>query len=205
MVPFPTLIDIGANDGAFGEFLVRFLQVEKAFFFEPQAKLHPIIEGRDLCGAERRIFGEALSDEVGEVDFFENSNHPSSSLLPVTEHSTREFPQTAGEQITKVKTARLDDLLNEQDLFNKVFLKIDVQGAEDKVIRGGERIFKRADFVLIEMSYVPFYKDQPLFEEVHEQLRELGFRFVGIKNQINSSDTGQPLFCHCLYRNTGRI
>lgn len=202
LTPFPTLIDIGANDGSFGRFLVHFLNVEKAFFFEPQKALHAQIEGQDLCGAESRLFDLALSDSDGEVEFYENSNHPSSSLLPVTEHSKREFPQTSGESVTRVRTARLDDALPEADLFDKVFIKIDVQGVEDKVIRGGERTFRRASFVLIEMSFVPFYEGQPLFEEVHEQLRQLGFRFVGIKNQIESPQNGRPLFCHCLYQNT---
>ena len=32
--PLGTLIDIGANDGAFGEFLAQFLMVKRAFFFD---------------------------------------------------------------------------------------------------------------------------------------------------------------------------
>lgn len=193
------MIDIGANDGAFGEFLAQFLQVKRAYFFEPQLALRPQIEARNLNGAERRIYPVALSDEVGTSVFFANSNHPSSSLLRVTEHSKREFPQTSGEERTEVPLARLDDVLKDEDLIGDVFLKIDVQGVEDRVIRGGARIFARVKFVMIEMSFVPFYENQPLFEEVHDQLVGLGFRFAGMKNQIDSPRTGQPLFAHCLY------
>jgi FkbM family methyltransferase len=198
--PLGTLIDIGANDGAFGEFLARHLQVRRAYFFEPQRTLIDQIKARDFGAATIKVFETALGDTPGQADFFENSNHPSSSLLRVTEYSKREFPQTAGEQKMTVQVARLDDLLRDADLEGEVFLKIDVQGVEDQVIRGGQRVFSRVRFVLIEMSFVPFYETQPLFEEVHAQLVALGFRFVGIRNQIDSPHTGQPLFAHCLYR-----
>ncbi len=200
MRPFGTLIDIGANDGSFGEFLARHLQVRRAYFFEPQQSLIAQIEARDFGVAQIKIFATALGEAPGQAEFFENSNHPSSSLLRVTEYSKREFPQTAGERKTTVQVDRLDDLLRGVDLEGEVFLKIDVQGVEDQVIRGGQQIFSRARFVLIEMSFIPFYETQPLFEEVHAQLVALGFRFVGIRNQIDSPHTGQPLFAHCLYR-----
>jgi hypothetical protein len=66
------------------------------------------------------------------------------------------------------------------------------------VIQGGIKTFSLARCVLIEMSFVLMYKEQPLFEEVHSLLVGLGFRLAGIKNQIVSSQ-GQPLFAHCFY------
>lgn len=198
--PMGTLVDIGANDGAFGEFLAGFLQVQRSHSFEPQPGLRAQVEARMAKVPESRVYSVALSDCEGTAEFFLNSNHPSSSLLRVSEHSKREFPQTSGEQAVSVPLARLDDLLPGQELVGDVFVKIDVQGVEDRVIRGGQRVFGRARFVLIEMSFVPFYDGQPLFEEVHDLLAGLGFRFCGMKNQIDSPQTGQPLFAHCLYR-----
>ena len=59
-----------------------------------------------------------------------------------------------------------------------------------------------AKVVLIEMSFVPFYDEQPLFEEVHCLLEDCGLRLAGFKNQINDPSSGRPLFAHCLYRRT---
>ena len=81
-----------------------------------------------------------------------------------------------------------------------IMIKIDVQGAEDRVIRGGRAVFSAAKIVLIEMSFVPFYDEQPLFEEVHGLLEACGLRLAGFKNQINDPGSGRPLFAHCLYR-----
>ena len=75
-----------------------------------------------------------------------------------------------------------------------------VQGVEDRVIRGGRAVFSAAKIVLIEMSFTAMYDGQPLFEEVHTLLEECGLRLAGFKNQIDSVETGQPLFAHCFYR-----
>ena len=98
-----------------------------------------------------------------------------------------------------VTVARLDDILPADSIEPDVMIKIDVQGAEDRVIRGGRAVFSRASIVLIEMSFVPFYEGQPLFEEVHRLLVDCGLRLAGIKNQINDPASGRPLFAHCLY------
>ncbi|WP_347259073.1 FkbM family methyltransferase, partial [Methylocaldum sp.] len=151
------------------------------------------------------VFECAVSDHDGMATLFENAYAPASSLLPVSSISTNEFPQTAGQQkAVEVAVHRLDDLIDESSLEDAVLIKIDVQGLEDKVIRGGEKTFRAAKFVLIEMSFVPMYDGQPLFEEVHELLVNIGFRFAGIKNQVDSPTTGQPLFMHCLYVNKNR-
>jgi FkbM family methyltransferase len=192
-----TLIDIGANDGQFGRFLSKLFSAEETFCFEPIPACIPQIEAAKIPNL--KLFHVALSDHTGDAQFFLNSYLPASSLLNVSEISKMEFPETSDEKPISVKVMRLDDILDANQLKKDIFLKIDVQGLEDRVIKGGQKIFEATKFVLIEMSFVPFYDGQPLFEEVHEQLKNLGFRFSGIKNQINSSKTGQPLFCHCLY------
>ena len=199
-----TLIDIGANDGSFGAFIARHLRCRQTFAFEPQSHCLPALEACALTQPAMKIFNLALSDRDGQAEFFENSNHPSSSLLRVSDISKQEFPHTSGETPTRVAVARLDDVLARENLDREVFIKIDVQGVEDKVILGGQEVFRRAKYVMIEQSFVPIYEDQPLFEEVHDLLRGLGFRFAGVKNQIDSPRTGQPLFAHCLYQRAER-
>jgi FkbM family methyltransferase len=55
------------------------------------------------------------------------------------------------------------------------FLKIDVQGAELAVFRGGRSRLQRAVAVQSEVSFVPLYRDQPSFGEIDGELRSLGF------------------------------
>jgi FkbM family methyltransferase len=195
-----TVIDIGANDGSYAEYLNE--------FFEPLAvhAFEPLIEGQVKLAELRSrmshltVHPVALADQPGEAVFFQNAYGPASSLLRVTDHSRRAFPETAQESPSTVTVARLDDVLPVTTLEPDILIKIDVQGAEDRVIRGGRELFSVANVVLIEMSFVPFYNRQPLFEDVHHLLETCGLRLAGFKNQIDDPQTGQPLFAHCLYR-----
>jgi FkbM family methyltransferase len=194
-----TIIDVGANDGSFAAFMSRHFKAESVYAFEPLPACIPEIE-KNLAGVpDLKIFNTALSDHNGVETLYVNSYAPASSLMRVSGVSMAEFPQTIGETPITVKVGVLDELIDADKLKRNVLLKLDVQGMEDKVIAGGRKVFLAAKCVLVEMSFIEMYDGQPLFEEIHALLAEMGFRFAGIKNQIHSQKTGQPLFCHCLY------
>jgi FkbM family methyltransferase len=194
-----TVIDIGANNGDFAKFLTNFFKPNQTYVFEPLPLYATDLELKKNHIPNFEVFNIALSDRAGEETFFQNSSGPSSSFLRVSDCSKTEFPDTAHEVATRVQMARLDDVLATADLSDDVFIKIDVQGFEDRVISGGHQIFSKARYVLIEMSFVPLYVGQPLFGQVHAQLANLGYELAGIKNQICANTSGQPLFAHCLY------
>lgn len=197
-----TVIDVGANNGEFAEFLSSYFDAVRTIAIEPLPGCVEQIRQRKRAIQHLTVFECAVSDHEGRATLFENAYAPASSLLPVSRNSTDEFPQTAGPlREVEVAVSRLDDLVDPANLEGTVLIKLDVQGLEDKVIRGGETVFRAAKFVLVEMSFVPMYDGQPLFEEVHALLVDMGFRFAGIKNQVDSPATGQPLFMHCLYVN----
>lgn len=194
-----TLIDIGAHTGEFAAFLARYFEPSATYVFEPLPSCVAALREKAGLIPNLQIFQVALSDESGDRALYENSYAPATSLLRVSQTSKAEFPETSRESPTMVRVARLDDLLDPDPLAKDILIKIDIQGLEDRAIRGGRRMFRAAQSVLIEMAFVRMYEGQPLFEEVHALLVELGFRFAGIKNQIDSPRTGQPLFAHCLY------
>lgn len=195
-----TVIDIGANTGDYAEFLNSFFKPNAIFAFEPLASCQPRLQALAEQIPHLRVFQVALADEAGEEPFWENDYGPSSSLLHVSDIHKRAFPHTAGESQSRVQLARLDDMLDASTLEGDIFIKIDVQGVEDRVIKGGQAVFSAAELVLVEMSFVAMYESQPMFEEIHSLLTACGLRFVGMKNQIDDPDTGQPLFVHCFYR-----
>lgn len=194
-----TVIDIGAHDGAFAEFLATCFAPEAVFAIEPLEACQPHLKARSDRIPGFQVFNVALSDNAGESVLFENAHTPSSSLLSVSETMSMEFPFTVTTNPAKVQLARLDALLDPSRLHRDILIKIDVQGMEDKVIAGGKKVFSTAKAVYIEMSFVELYEKQPCFHEVHALLSSLGFRLAGIKNQICSQKEGRPLFAHCVY------
>jgi len=55
------------------------------------------------------------------------------------------------------------------------FLKIDVQGSELSVFRHGRTRLAQAVVIQSEISFVPLYKDEPVFGDIDLALRSLGF------------------------------
>ena len=199
-----TILDIGANDGAYVEYLDGFFRPAAIHAFEPLASSQVKLRALQNRMPHLRLHAVALDDREGEATFFQNSYGPASSLLRASDLSKQTFPETDREVPLPVRVARLDDVLDPDQLARDLLIKIDVQGVEDRVIRGGRRVFEAARYVLIEMSFVPMYDGQPLFDEVHQQLEGLGLRLAGFKDQIGNARTGQPLFAHCLYHRPAR-
>ena len=72
----------------------------------------------------------------------------------------------------RLETRRLDDIAEIQHLD---FLKIDIQGGELAVFKGGTQKLAGAVAVQAEVSFVTLYKDQPAFGEVDLEMRRQGF------------------------------
>jgi FkbM family methyltransferase len=70
-----------------------------------------------------------------------------------------------------VTTRRLDDLA---EIAALDMLKIDVQGAEVSVFKGGRERLARAVAVHTEVCFLSLYQGQPLFGEIDLELRSLG-------------------------------
>jgi FkbM family methyltransferase len=74
-----------------------------------------------------------------------------------------------------VQTRRLDEI---EQARPADLIKLDTQGAELDVIRGGTETIREALVVHSEVEFVPMYKEQPLFAEIDQEMRELGFSFL---------------------------
>lgn len=193
---FGTLLDIGANKGDYGAFIANYLNVERAYFFEPQAACFSQIREFTKGLPHAEILQMVLSEESGTVSFHEANQNPSSSMLPLNRAHTAAFPEIRQTREFKVEAHRLDDVMASRDMPGDIIIKMDVQGVEDRVVRGGTTVFRKARTVVVEMSFVPLYQGQALFEEVHATLVDCGLRLAGIRNQIVST---RPLFAHFLY------
>jgi len=186
------LVDIGANDGAYGAFLQRVFGVRTVHAFEPLPQHHSKLLEYGFI-----VHPVALADRAGEAEFYVNAHNAASSLSRVTDLCRAEYPQTAVSTSSKVQLARLDDELPNPPVNSMV--KIDAQGHELPIIQGGGKVLSAARIILIEMTFQLLYEGQALFNEVHAALDELGFEMSGFLNQYAQEGTGQPLFAHCAY------
>jgi FkbM family methyltransferase len=98
------------------------------------------------------------------------------SLLQPDHKALTHFPRFSelGRVIgeTALATRRLDDIA-ELGAFD--LLKIDIQGSELSVFQSGRTRLAQAIAVQTEVSFIPLYKNQPVFGDIDLELRSLGF------------------------------
>src|SRR5579885_1397914 len=157
--PFRTVIDCGANAGQFARWISRFFPTAKLYCFEqlrePYSKLQEWAvtqNGRVEC------YQLALGDSEGQVEMHQHTQHsPSSSLLASTAHSHELFPQTRSERSAMVQITTLDRALAGQieRMPRDILLKLDVQGFEDRVLRGADRTLSEVSACILEVCLDP--------------------------------------------------
>jgi hypothetical protein len=122
-----------------------------------------------------------------------------SSLLPVTEETLRVFPDTAHWTPQDVTVSTLDKWAESHKLEPPILIKMDVQGYEGHVIRGGRATIQKAQVLLLEVSFVELYAGQCLFDELYDAVRELGYRCVGMTYPLCDRESGRALQTDALF------
>jgi FkbM family methyltransferase len=196
-----TVIDIGANVGQFARLIHAVLPEATIYSFEPLPDCHRELS-KALSSFDRfHAINCALGDTAGEMDFWKSPHTPSSSFLPMTSVHEAAYPESRRSVRVRVRVRPLDEIGRELDFQENLFVKIDVQGYEGPVLRGGQATLRRAAVVLIETSFVPLYREQLLFVDVLGQMGALGFRFFGNIAQHDDPGSGCPLFADSLFIN----
>jgi FkbM family methyltransferase len=136
-------IDVGANEGAVLESVVRIAPAGRHIAFEPIPDLHARLVARFPDVEIRPV---ALSDVAESTELFHVLDAPAYSGLRQRE----DLPSSAGNvRRIPVRTERLDDVL--EDGYVPALLKIDVEGAELNVLRGAtETLHRHRPFVVFE-------------------------------------------------------
>ena len=174
-----TILDIGANTGAYAKEMRALFPEATIHSFEPLAdcfaKLETTMQGDGNFTTHNFALGDTNSDTTIEHSSF----HPSSSLLPMAKLHKELYPKSASSQKETIQVRTLDSLLPTLSITGPTLVKLDVQGFEDKVIAGGKEVIRNASIVICETSFVALYEGQPLFDDIYRALSELGFVYYG--------------------------
>lgn len=190
-----TVIDIGANVGQFALEIRKELPSTKLYSFEPIKRCYEKLT-RNMGEDENfKAFNFALSDTNGKEKINISPYTPSSSFLKMSRLHETIFPHTRGRSGEEtVITKRLDDIFKTMDCPKNILIKIDVQGYENKVIGGAINAIREAKALLVETSFYPLYENQPLFDEIYQLLKDIGFRYAGCSNRKKNPLDGKILF-----------
>jgi FkbM family methyltransferase len=186
-----TVLDVGANLGQFSSEIRRLLPDVNIYAFEPLPDCFAKLQSAFSGDPHFHAFNIGLGEVSGEMAFERNQFSVSSSFLEKTEAHTGAFPFTADTSKEMVKVDRLDAVAENLNLAFPLLLKIDVQGFEDRVLRGGEVTARKAQIILLETSFVELYKNQPLFDDIYTLLRGWGFAYQGSFEPLRDPRSGE--------------
>lgn len=125
-----------------------------------------------------RYYASALGSTEEERTLYETVHHMCSSLYEPDERYADLYDGLDVMRLRSKRTVRtvsLNTFAREHALGALDFIKMDIQGAELDVLRGGSNVLSSVLALVLEVELVPLYKDQPLFGEVEAFLRERDF------------------------------
>jgi FkbM family methyltransferase len=168
--PAKTSVDAGANKGVYTYFLSKLSR--RVYAYEPNPKIFEVLK-RSVSRANVTLSRAALSDRSGEDTLLVPRGRTSYSNQLA---SLRKDKFTGPVREVAVETRRLDD----EDVGPVGFIKIDVEGFERNVIRGGEatiRTFRPVLLVEIEEAHT----GEPI-EETLDLVRGFGYGGLFLSN-----------------------
>ncbi|MFI5221279.1 MAG: FkbM family methyltransferase [Bacteroidia bacterium] len=181
-----TVMDIGAHKGGYLYFLLKKTGPSgKIFAFEPQSSLfHYLGRIKELFGWENvSVEHLALSDKAGTTTLYIPQNTKSKDSSPgatIVSHPERTDNFTA----EVVSTETLDNYCSRKNI-QPDFLKIDVEGNELRIFKGGiETLKKCKPKIIVEIEARHVGQKQVL--ETFEFLENLGYtgKFIFGKNRF---------------------
>ncbi len=171
------VFDVGANTGQFGALLREAGYAGRLVSFEPLSAAHlqltKVARHDPLWEVASPM---AIGSENGEIELHVSGNSVSSSVLPMLEAHSSAAPESAYVSSEKVPLRTLDTVAAaylRPD--TELFIKIDTQGYEDRVLRGAGTVLQRTKGLQLELSLVPLYEGQRQFDDLLAELQHAGF------------------------------
>lgn len=188
------VLDVGANVGQYSKKIREIGFKGEIRSFEPLSTAYKELEKASAKDDKWKIYNFALGDKEESAEINISKNSYSSSLLDITPTHIQGAPNSIYEskETISVKTLNgiFDELVDDKEV---VFLKLDVQGFEENVIKGANKVLKRIKGIQIEMSLTELYKGEMLYREVIDLLESLGFNLYSFENGFYDYQSGRLL------------
>lgn len=196
----PDLVaDIGGNRGQFADHLRAAGYKGAIVSFEPVAATAAVLADRanrdPLWTIEPYALGDRQEERTINVPAADDSL---ASFLQPTEQGRVHFPQLIEPATETVEIRRLDSVL--ADRRSRLFLKVDTQGWDLRVLKGATGVLDRIVAVQIELALEPLYAGADEYITVLAWLRDAGFTPTAFFTV--ASDQKRTYEVDCLLRRT---
>jgi FkbM family methyltransferase len=185
------IVDIGCRWG----FAEKFTQNRgdfRIYGFDPDIeecqRLNRRYEGEPVS-----IVPVGLAGHPGKRKLYITQEPACSSLLEPDANLTNNYPALhCARHVSsiEVETTTLDDWASNNGVQAIDHIKVDTQGTELEILKGGINVLKTVRSIEVEVEFNPIYLGQPIFSEVDMFLRNEGFVLWKLTNQVHYSRDG---------------
>jgi FkbM family methyltransferase len=175
------LVDVGAHAGLYAQKMRESGFAGAIHCFEPQMELYQKILQRSARDGSWIAYNYGVGDTNGSRDFnVAVGDDTASSFLPI---SSPLLTQRVSIVSRKVEIIRLDDFLLPKLSANEtLWVKIDAEGFEDRVVSGGRELLNQALFVEVELSFTKRFCSGSLAHDIISLLGQSGLILYTLDN-----------------------
>jgi FkbM family methyltransferase len=177
------IFDVGAHTGETSSIYRRLFPNSSIRAFEPTPTSVDTLRHRFADDHLLSVHRLALSDRAGSASFTVNRSDATNSLLK-TDASVHEGwrPFVETEQVIDVETQTLDGFCVAEGIAAIDILKLDVQGAELRVLQGARQLLAagRIQAVYLEIIVTPTYLGQSPPAELLATLQAAGLKLIDV-------------------------
>jgi len=197
---YPTIFDVGGNEGESIDFFLNLFEKPKIYSFEPEAKSYRILVDKYKKNKAVRLFKFAFGKKKEKLKLKTNIKSSTSTLSKINTKSKyynlkslilnpgKSYAFTGEE---KVKVEKIDSFFYQKKIKTIHILKIDTEGFELNVIEGAKNALKNTKILVIEfqlndmyLNYKPNKIDSFLKNNNFTLVASLKFPFMPYEDRI---------------------
>jgi len=162
-----TIIDIGVAAGTHALYVT--FPSSKLMLIEPLEEFKPYLDSITKTIPNSEYIIAAAARESGSVTINVHPDLSGSSIYLEDEDSNVNGVPRVVPAIT------LDELCREKKLVSPYLIKIDVQGSELDILKGGIKALQGTEYIILETVLFEFFKGGPQIFDILEFMKEHGF------------------------------
>lgn len=197
------IVDVGGADGTTPKIFSLAFPSKSIYIFEPIKANRDIIESMKGAFPKFKLIPKAVGSAAGSAEINVAERITSSSLFELNPDQKSELFKDALIPVRKetIEVTTLDAELNGVSSIG--ILKIDVQGFELEVLKGGTETLKRTGVIILEMNNHDGYVNAPKYYAIDEFLRDSGFTLYDMFP--SSKDSGRLKEWDSIYVNNKNL
>lgn len=171
------ILDIGAHVGYFSVLLSILADKGSVYSFEPSGETFHFLKENAKSFSNMEVFNLPLANVDGKVTFYQFEGvYSEYSSFDIEQYKNEEWFANAAAPGSHELNAKTLDTFCMQKSLHPTFIKLDAEGGEELVLKGGEILFNTAPYPILAMEYLHPNKSNSAHYQAHLLLEKWNYQ-----------------------------